>query len=93
MPTPKKLIGTIVAVAIVVPLTTTIAQDPVGDISDDSWVGVVTTGPAVVRCGAMKVITPLQLHGMVILCGSLEKGRTGFRLNLLEVYLRTLLDI
>ena len=59
MPTPKKLIGTIVAVAIVVPLTTTIAQDPIGDISDDSWVGVVTTGPAVVRCGANESYYPI----------------------------------
>ena len=59
MPTPKKLIGTIVAVAIVVPLTTTIAQDHIGDISDDSWVGVVTTGPAVVRCGANESYYPI----------------------------------
>ncbi len=57
MPTLKKLIGT--AVAIVMPLTTAIAQDPVGDIGDDLWVGVVATGPAVVRCGANESYYPI----------------------------------
>ena len=58
MPRQNKLTKTAI-VAIVVPLTTAIAQEPVNKTNKDSWVGVVTSDEAIVRCGANKSYYPI----------------------------------